>query len=721
MRQLLPVFLFFISAYCLAQQIPEETERIRLLQLETTLNGKINEIKGLTEEVELELSQTDLSTLFKAVAEVSELNLTIAPELAGISIVNTFNEVRVIDLMLYLAQEYNLDYRIVGNIISIKKIIHPTPEQVSRRSDIEYDASRNFLSLDLNNAQLSEVFRAITNKSGSNLLFDRSLENKRISIFIKDVPLENALNQLAIGNSLKLERSAEGYFLFSPAITDGQNTNSFANRSGSRSYEVLDTVNQQLKVNFRNTRADEIIYSIADDLKLGTFAAYPLDGLGPITLKAESISYSRLLDYIFSSQENNSTTGSNTTSNNQPAINNNRGNQVANNSQRLTYKREGNLYLFGSSSQFALQNTELIPLRYRSIDLVNDNEIIYNSNFGNENTFASPNTLFGNANANLTTQPNNNFSRGNPNRNLSQPQNTLADVILDMIPDGVVNELEIEMDRELNSFIVSGSQENINNFKSLITAIDKPVPVILIETMIIEINRTSTIETGVEWGLGDAPVQDQGLIFPNTDLTLGANTVNRVLGGLEGLTSLNLGRVVPNFFANLKAMETNGDININSTPKLSVLNGHEAQLSIGQTTYYVITQTNIIGSQNPQTNTIQNFQPIEAELGVFIKPTVSLEGEITMGIVVNQSTFSSTRIAPNAPPDINTRKFTSTIRVRDKDIVVLGGLEDVIRSNTGTGVPFLARIPIIKFLFSKRVREGTKRKLAILIRPVVLR
>jgi type IV pilus assembly protein PilQ len=294
-------------------------------------------------------------------------------------------------------------------------------------------------------------------------------------------------------------------------------------------------------------------------------------------------------------------------------------------------------------------------------------------------------------------------------------------VITDLIPDGVVDELDIKIDRELNSFIVSGSQENINNFKSLIAAIDKPVPVILIETMIIEINRTSTIETGVEWGLGDGPTQDRGLIYPNTDLTLGANTVNRVLGGLEGLTSLNLGRVVPNFFANLKAMETNGDININSTPKLSVLNGHEAQLTIGQTTYYVITRRDIIGSQNPQTSTITNYLPITAELGVFLKPTVSSEGEITMGIVVNQSTFSNARIAADAPPDINSRKFTSTIRVRDKDIIVLGGLEEVIRSNTGTGVPFLSRIPIIKFLFSKRVREGTKRKLAILIRPVVLR
>jgi type IV pilus assembly protein PilQ len=134
----------------------------------------------------------------------------------------------------------------------------------------------------------------------------------------------------------------------------------------------------------------------------------------------------------------------------------------------------------------------------------------------------------------------------------------------------------------------------------------------------------------------------------------------------------------------------------------------------------VITSRDIIGSQNPQTQIVENFQPIDAELGIFLKPIVSSAGEITMGISVNQSTFTGTRISQSAPPDISSRQFNSTVRVKDQDIIILGGLEDVIKSNTGSGVPFLARIPIIKFLFSKRVREGTKRKLAILIRPTVI-
>jgi type IV pilus assembly protein PilQ len=50
----------------------------------------------------------------------------------------------------------------------------------------------------------------------------------------------------------------------------------------------------------------------------------------------------------------------------------------------------------------------------------------------------------------------------------------------------------------------------------------------------------------------------------------------------------------------------------------------------------------------------------------------------------------------------------------------LGGLEEKIKNDSGTGVPFLARIPIIKWFFSKRVREDTKKKLVVLIKPTVI-
>ncbi len=694
----------------------------RLIQLEAKIAQQVQQIEGLGETVELDLANTDVHTLLTAVARVHDMNMVIAQELKNIRIENTFNEVEVSNLLLYLAKQYGLEYDFVGNIITVKKWIEPQVVVNTDRSEVNYDLSRGYISMDLNNAPLDEVFRTITEQTGKNLLYDKSLQNKALSIFIKDVQLKKAMEQLALGNNLLFEESEDGFYLFSSIPTEAGSSSSrpFERRGRNFDYTILDTLRQQLRVNFKEVSVENIVLSIAEDLDLGIFLASPLSDAGKATMKSNSIEFEDLLRKIFESQQN--TNLSTDPINGQ--INTRRSNnQDQNPADAYTFKREGNLFYFGTSSQLSLRTVELVPLKYRSIEIIKDQELERNNSFAVQQSFAragnfSQNGLITN---NGFSQNSNNLANNLPRQNYPANTEGLADVISDLMPDDVIQSLDIKIDRELNSFVVSGAADKVEKFKKLVNSIDKPVPVILIETMIIEINRTSTVETGIEWGLANQPTNTTGNIYPNTDLTLGANTVNRVLGGIEGFASINLGRVVPNFFARLKAMETNGDINIQSSPKLSVLNGHQANLSIGQTTYYVITSRDIIGAQNPQTQIVENFQPIDAELGVFIKPVVSEEGEITMGIVVNQSTFTGTRINEDAPPDITSRQFTSTIRVQDKDIVILGGLEEVIKSNTGSGVPFLARIPIIKFLFSKRVREGTKRKLAILIRPTVLK
>jgi type IV pilus assembly protein PilQ len=203
-------------------------------------------------------------------------------------------------------------------------------------------------------------------------------------------------------------------------------------------------------------------------------------------------------------------------------------------------------------------------------------------------------------------------------------------------------------------------------------------------------------------------------------MNVGASTINKVIGGFSGFGTFNLGQVVPNFYIQLKAMETNGMIKIRSSPKLSTLNGHRANLSVGETTYYAVTEKNIYGSQNPQTSEITNYFPVEAEFSLNIKPLVSGDGQITLDINVVQSTFNGIKVAEEAPPGMNSREFNSIIRVKDKDLVILGGLEKQIKNDSGTGVPILSRIPVIKWFFSSREREDSKNKLTILIKPTVI-
>jgi type IV pilus assembly protein PilQ len=148
--------------------------------------------------------------------------------------------------------------------------------------------------------------------------------------------------------------------------------------------------------------------------------------------------------------------------------------------------------------------------------------------------------------------------------------------------------------------------------------------------MIIEVSNSNSVSTGLDLGLGEAPNADSGSLFAGTDLTLGATSINKIIGGFNGFGSLNLGKVVPNFYARIQALETNGDLKVRSTPKLSTLNGHQATLSKGERSYYAVTRRDVIGSQNPQTTEIKNYFPIDADLSIGIRPIVSGDGNITL-------------------------------------------------------------------------------------------
>ena len=169
----------------------------------------------------------------------------------------------------------------------------------------------------------------------------------------------------------------------------------------------------------------------------------------------------------------------------------------------------------------------------------------------------------------------------------------------------------------------------------------------------------------------------------------------------------------------LKALESNGIIDIKSTPKLSALNGKEATFTNGSEEFYLIEQTNTIGTQNPQLQTTQNWKSIKASLDIKITPSVSLNGEVTLMVAFSQTSFTG-RIALTAPPGVADRSLTSTVRVRDGDMVLLGGLERISKNDSGAGVPFLSRVPILKWFFSTRNKSKNDSKLHVFIKPTVL-
>jgi len=714
------LYILFIAAFSFGfgQQSDQRIQKIR-----TQLELLSVESSGLTEHVktEIDVNNISLANFLLAISEVHKVNINVSPELNQITIANNFTDVTVADLLVFLCKEHRLTIDFTGNILSIKP--YSEPQIIEETLRIDYLPSNNSISIDAKQDKLYEVFKTIMDESGKNLVFTPGMENQSLTAYIQKVPFDVAMDKLALANNLYLDKSKDGFYVFDRLVASTDNSAEKPNttprirrpRNSNFEFKVLDKTSKLLEVDFTDTPIEFVISDISEALDLNVFTATPLSAAGKASLKAKSIHFDELLIKLFESQMlAEAQPVANTTNNRNQSSNADKTSSV------FTFKKEGNIYFFGTENQLSVRKVEAIYLKYRNAELLSDPQ-------GGGYRNSTSNTVFNNLNATGDNfggyQNNNNGNRGRESLNGNTTQfddyANKGEALISLLPEDLKKDLDIKVDYELNAFYVNGPSSKVDRFRQFVSEIDKPVPVILIEVMILEVSKSATVEAGVSWGIADAPSTTQGSVFPNTDMTLGAGTVNKVIGSFNDFTGFNLGKVGPNFFASIKAMEANGDLKVRSTPRLATLNSHRATFSNGQTSFYAVTRRNIYGTDNPQTSEITNYLPIEAELGLTIKPSVSGNGQVLLDISVIQSSFGG-RVADDAPPDVNSRSFSSLIRMQDQDIAILGGLEEQMKNDSGNGVPLLARVPVIKWLFSKRKREARKSKLTVLIKPTVI-
>lgn len=328
-------------------------------------------------------------------------------------------------------------------------------------------------------------------------------------------------------------------------------------------------------------------------------------------------------------------------------------------STQHTFKKKDNVYLIGGRNDEGLRISELIQLKYRS-----------------------------------------------------------TSELVEIIPAKISEGVEIKEFKELNGLLVSGSSPQIQEIKEFVYNLDRLIPVVQIEVIVIDVQKGRDIQTGVSAGISDS-IQSGGTLLPGIDFTLSSTSINSALSALDTRNIVNLGKVNPNFYTTLKALEQNNNIKIRSTPKLATLNGHEASLTIGRTEYYLEQTQNIQGANNLVTTITPQFREISADLNIIINPVVSADEHVTLDIEAEFSDFTPSFV-PNGPPGKASRKFNSLIRIRNNDMIVLGGLEEESKSRSGNGIPILARIPVLNWFFSNRSDSKSESRLLVFIRPTIL-
>ncbi|MDB5124740.1 MAG: outD [Mucilaginibacter sp.] len=641
MPKQITLFLYFLLVTLSPAMLRAQQNRTPLLEKKLDSLAKI--MPGLNQKVQLQVNGS-LQQYLMGISSSNGLSISVDPKL-NFTVNDMFNDVSAANILVFLAQKYNLDISSVGNIIYVTQYQDPAQfvKQPPKEINAQYNTLDNSLSLALDNDSLAKVARKITQVSGKNVIVPASLLGKKVSGFFARAPFESVLEKLAFANEIKMVRTNDNFYLFQPleeneelyvngdrgtstrrtfkttASAGGGNTGLYAKLVNGQKLISADAVNAPL-ANLVRQASQEIgkSYSLYSDIK------------GDITIHVKDISYDDFLNLLFKGTD-------------------------------YTFHTDNGVYLIGDHKLGGLRTYEVVQLQHRSLD-----------------------------------------------------------TILSLIPADWKKGLEIREFREQNSLLLSGSGAQINEVKSFIKQLDVLVPVVLIEVTIIDINKSRTVSTGISAGVADS-VKTGGTLLPGVDFTFSANSVNSFLSAISKSTGVNLGHVVPNFYARLSALETSGNVDVRSIPKLSALNGHPATLSIGNSIYYKNTTQNVIPSSVTSQSIFSNvYVESNANMEISIKPVVSGDEQVTLAIKVSISDFTSIP-TDGSPPPKSTSKFETSLRVHNEDTIVLGGIERTEKDDNVTGTPILSRIPLLKYLFSNKTKSTKKVISVLFIKPTILR
>src|SRR5712692_6008903 len=287
---------------------------------------------------------------------------------------------------------------------------------------------------------------------------------------------------------------------------------------------------------------------------------------------------------------------------------------------------------------------------------------------------------------------------------------------------------------------------------------------VMIEAKVVDVTLNNAYQAGINWAaFPNSHNVMAGVFGSNTQLgttgnlltgnppTINVNPTGRTLGtgvlgsGLAGTAISAAGAVgagvfglavqTKDFAALIQFLESQGNVQVLSSPRVAALNNQKAVLKVGTDQFFV---TNVTGtpvqSVGGVTTTIQltpTLNSFFSGVSLDITPQIDEDGNILLHIhplvsnVVQQDlTFNfggggTDTTLPLAKSSIN--ETDTIVRVQDGNIVALGGLMKVDVANDRSGIPLLQDLPGVGGLFGNTTRTRTKRELIILLKPTVIK
>ena len=291
----------------------------------------------------------------------------------------------------------------------------------------------------------------------------------------------------------------------------------------------------------------------------------------------------------------------------------------------------------------------------------------------------------------------------------------------------------VQADAATNSLIIAAPEGVYNSLRAVIDQLDTRRAQVYIEALIAEVSSDKAAEFGFQFQnlsglnsndrrvIGGTNFGGSGRNIIDTAAALGTIGEGLNIGVIRGRVTIpGIGEVL-NLGVLARALESDADANILSTPNLLTMDNEEAKIVVGQNVPLITgsyAQAVGGGLTGAAVNPFQTIERRDVGLTLRVKPQVTEGGTVKLKIFQEVSNVQSDS---SAGLITNKRSIDSTVLVEDGQIVVLGGLiQDDVKNDTDK-VPLLGDIPLIGNLFKYESRRRTKTNLMVFLRPFVLR
>jgi MSHA biogenesis protein MshL len=274
---------------------------------------------------------------------------------------------------------------------------------------------------------------------------------------------------------------------------------------------------------------------------------------------------------------------------------------------------------------------------------------------------------------------------------------------------------------------------------------------VMIEAKIIEVQLSDSFASGVNWSVFRSRNGrlSAGQLSPGTVLSpvdaISTGTTGSAAGelaaeaGQDILTAatnpgslFGLAFQAHNFAALLQFLETQGNVQVLSSPRIATINNQKAVLKVGTDEFFVtsVTTNTTQGTGGTTNSPTIGVQPFFSGIALDVTPQIDDNDSIilhlhpSVSVVaekqknVNLGSLGNFQL-PLASSTVN--ESDSVVRVTDGNIVAIGGLMKQQQSANQSGLPGALDQPVVGSLFGQKSRAGSKSELVILLKPTIIR